>query len=294
MGKELTKEDKIIELLELLSDQNMQEKLEKILELCNYVDSIENKLNHMNDGLQQMKQSNTGEIKETFPVWINEEIHVVAEHLSEQYHSMKIQIKEIKDEILAKATDITEEVKKKGNAALYRVSEFMGVKEKLQSLKTKVQNAKADVEHTIGKLEEFGKGMRQANRKIANTVRVLFEKETIDYRKKEQKFSKTKLLLKPWKGMQSMLESIDKKIDSAMKKVEGLQVEPKQNKDVEKKEQQVTQMGGEGIPMSMAAEQEMVYGADRFEKTQKEKKEKMTKKESEKKPIEKEQKNKSR
>ena len=96
MGKELTKEDKIIELLELLSDQNMQEKLEKILELCNYVDSIENKLNHMNDGLQQMEQSNTGEIKETFPVRFNEEIHVVAEHLSEQYHSMKIQIKEIK------------------------------------------------------------------------------------------------------------------------------------------------------------------------------------------------------
>ena len=63
------------------------------------------------------------------------------EQLSEMLQPMKAQVKEIKDGILAKATDITNEAKVKGKAVLHRMSEFVGLMDKLQSMKENVQTA---------------------------------------------------------------------------------------------------------------------------------------------------------
>ena len=41
MEKELTKEERIIELLEMLSSQDMQEKMENFFQFCAYVDDLE-------------------------------------------------------------------------------------------------------------------------------------------------------------------------------------------------------------------------------------------------------------
>lgn len=275
MGKELTKEDRIIELLEMLSSQNMQEKMENFVQFCTYVDDLENKIAAMQKEMEQMKQMKQGITeapKETKFVRMKAGIQAEMDQLSEKLQPIREQVKEIKENILAKVTDIMDEAKKKGKAALHRMSEFVGLKDKLQSMQEKVQKAQAKVEHTIDKLEEFGKGMRQANRKIANTVRILFDRETVDYRKKEKKISKTQIALKPLHGISFLLKDMDRTLYSAIKKVEGLQVEPRVEQK-EKTKENIERIQGDVNRMPMVAEQEVQYGADLFEQHQKQQKE---------------------
>ena len=272
MGKELTKEDRIIELLEMLSSQNMQEKMENFFQFCTYVDDLENKIAAMQKEMEQMKQGIIEAPKETKFVRMKAGIQAEMDQLSEKLQPMREQVKEIKENILEKVTDITDEAKKKGKAVLHRMSEFVGLKDKLQSMQENVQKAQAKVEHTIDKLEEFGKGMRQANRKIANTVRILFDRETVDYRKKEKKISKTQIALKPLQGISFLLKDMDQTLYSAIKKMEGLQVEPRVEQR-EKTKENIERIQGDVNRMPMVAEQEVQYGADLFEQHQKQQKE---------------------
>lgn len=272
MGKELTKEDGIIELIEMLSNQNMQEKIDNFFQFCAYVDDLENKIAAMQTEIEQMKQGRIGKTKESRFVCMKAGIRAEIEQLSEMLQPMKAQVKEIKDDILAKVTDITNEAKAKGKAVLYRMSEFMGLKDKLQSMKENVKTAQAKVEHTIEKLEEFGKGMRQANRKIANTVRILFDRETVDYRKKEKKISKTQIAIKPLQGISILLKGMDQTLYSTIQKVEGLQVEPKVEQE-QKQQGNMESIQEDGNRMPMVAEQEVQYGADLFEQHQKQQRE---------------------
>ena len=272
MGKELTKEERIIELLEMLSSQDMQEKMENFFQFCAYVDDLENKIAAMQTEVEQLKQGSKGKPKESRSVRVKAGIKAEIEQLSEMLQPMKARVKEIKDGILAKATDITNEAKAKGKAVLHRMSEFMGLKDKLQSMKEHVQTAQEKVEHTIDKLEELGKGMRQANRKIANTVRILFDRETVDYRKKEKKISKTQIALKPLKGISVLLKGMDQTLYSAIQKVEGLQVKPKVEQK-QKPQETTERLQGDVNRMPLVAEQEVQYGADLFEQHQKQQRE---------------------
>ena len=112
--------------------------------------------------------------------------------------------------------------------------------------------------------------MRQANRKIANTVRILFDRETVDYRKKEKKISKTQIAIKPLQGISILLKGMDQTLYSTIQKVEGLQLEPK----VEQKQQgKMESIQEDGNRMPMVAEQEVQYGADLFEQHQKQQRE---------------------
>ena len=272
MGKELTKEERIIELLEMLSSRDMQEKMENFFQFCAYVDDLENKIAAMQTEVEQLKQGSKGKPKESRSVRVKAGIKAEIEQLSEMLQPMKAQVKEIKDCILAKAADIANEAKAKGKAVLYRMSEFIGLKDKLQSMKENVQTAQAKVEHTIEKLEEFGKGMRQANRKIANTVRILFDRETVDYRKKEKRISKTQIALKPFQGISVLLKGMDQTLYSAIQKVEGLQVEPKVEQK-QKPQETTERLQGDVNRMPLVAEQEVQYGADLFEQHQKQQRE---------------------
>ena len=60
--------------------------------------------------------------------------------LEQQCHKMKEQLFEIKEEVRGKASEIVEEVKQKGKKALNKVSEFLGIKEKLQNSEIMCRN----------------------------------------------------------------------------------------------------------------------------------------------------------
>ena len=103
---------------------------------------------------------------------------------------MKEQLFEIKIEVNAKASEIVAETKAKGKAALHKVSEFFGIKEKLESVRDNIHKSVGETEQTMVKLDAFSSGMREAGQKIANTFRAFADKEAVDYDQREKKFSK--------------------------------------------------------------------------------------------------------
>lgn len=92
--------------------------------------------------------------------------------------------------------EINTEVKSKGKEALHNVSEFLGIKDKQESVRDNVRKSIAKTEHTIKNQDAFGSGMREVGQKIANTFRTFVDKETVDYSGKAKKYTKTEIVKK--------------------------------------------------------------------------------------------------
>lgn len=159
--------------------------------------------------------------------------------------------------------------KMRGKAALNRVSEFIGLKDKLVGIRNKVKDGIADTNRTIAKIDSFGKGMREAGQKVANTFRTFADKEEVDYSDKEKKFSKTDVAKKPWKWQKKVYESMVLHLDAAIDKVEDLsrdvELDRMDKKQIDTPEQ-VTDIRDAIAPVSSVAEPtEYQFGAEAFE-----------------------------
>ena len=159
--------------------------------------------------------------------------------------------------------------KMRGKAALNRVSEFIGLKDKLVGIRNKVKEGIADTNRTIAKIDSFGKGMREAGQKVANTFRTFADKEEVDYSEKKKKFSKTEVAKKPWKWQKKVYDSMVLHLDAAIDKLEDLsrnvELDRMEKKQIDKPEQ-VTDIRDAMAPVSSVAEPtEYQYGAEAFE-----------------------------
>ncbi len=214
-----------------------------------YSEQVTEELSSVRKQLEKMEQEKADKtLKAT--------VRKAVESLEQQCQKMKQQLFEIKTEVKAKAFEIVAEAKAKGKAALHKVSEFLGIKDKLESVRDNVRKSIAETEHTINKLDAFGNGMREAGQKIANTFRTFADKETVDYFEKEKKFSKTELVKKPFEAKKKLYQRMEQHLDEALDKVERLAKEPERTKDVEMAEPSM---------LGAVAEQEFQYGADAFE-----------------------------
>lgn len=184
---------------------------------------------------------------------------------------MKEKLFEVKAEIKAKAGEIVTAAKQKGKAALNRVAEFLGIKKKLEGIRQNVQESIADVDKSIGKIDAFGKGMREAGQKIANTFRTFADKPEKEYG--EKKFSKTELIKKPFQAKRKLLSGILNCADAAIEKTEQLAADVKQYQ-TDKAEREMGSVDSmEAVnPAELArvAEPEFQYGAEAFEAHQQE------------------------
>lgn len=183
-------------------------------------------------------------------------IRKTVDSLEQQCQKMKEQLFEIKIEIKAKASEIVSEVKNKGKEALHRVSEFFGIKEKLESVRDNVHRSIGETEQTMAKLDDFGSGMREAGQKIANTFRTFADKEAVDYSDKEKKISKTELVKKPFAIKKKLYENMGQYLDSAIDKANSLAKQPEHAQEVDMAEPAL---------LGMVAEQKFEYGAEAFE-----------------------------
>lgn len=270
----LTGEERIVELLELLNQNQMQDKANMLFEFCSYVEVLEHKLDSMAEEVTSIRKELADMKQSSVPEKIKGRIQTVADNLFAKCCFMKEQVTEVKNYIVGKATDIVAETKKKGWAALQRISEFAKVKEKLEAVRGMVQSSMKDVDETIEKLEKFGKGMREVNQNMANTVRIFLDKDVVDYSQKEKRFSKTEIFSKPWRVKKSLLAGMDKYLEAAIKSVGQLAKKVEREKKEEEEDvvaDVVERLNGRGMDVSMVAEDEYQYGAEKFEEYQKEK-----------------------
>ena len=265
INMELSKDQAILELIALLKQNQRKDAANDVFEMAAYIDGMDKKLDAVMAELvtlkKQLNEMQEKEEKKSLKAALSK----AAEKLEQQCHNMKQRLFKIKTEVKTKATEIVMEVKQEGKRALKKISEFLGVKDKLELLRFNVQEAICGVDKTITKINAFGVGLREASQMAANTFRTFADKEDVDYSQKKKKFSKTEVIKKPWLSKQKLLNSLELHLDAAIDKLDNL------SKDVEiihMEKNPVTHTKVEVVSSGfnqMASEKTYLYGGDIFE-----------------------------
>lgn len=259
-NKRMTKDAIIQELIALLNQSQQREAANSVFELTALIDGMEQKLDFVTDELLSVRKQLERMEQEKADKSLKATIRKAVDSLEQQCHKMKEQLFEVKTEVRGKASEIVAEVKRKGKEAFHKVSEFLGIREKLESMRGNIHKSIAETEQTIEKIDAFGGGMREAGQKIANTFRSFVDKETVDYSNKGKKVYKTELAKKPFVMQKKLYESMEKHLDAAIDRVIAFEKEPEILWKVKI---------AEPVSMGMVAEQQHKYGAEAFEVYQK-------------------------
>lgn len=186
---ELTKDQIIQELIALLNQNQQREAANNVFEMAALIDGMEKRLESVTEELVTVKDQLRKMEEREAEKGLKQSLKRAVNKLEQDCKAMKEKLFEVKTEIKAKAGEIVTAAKKKGKAALNKVAEFLGVKKKLENICQNVQESIADVDKSIGKIDAFGKGMREAGQKFANTFRTFADKPEKEYGEKQ--FAKT-------------------------------------------------------------------------------------------------------
>lgn len=268
--KTMTGEEILQEILGALNGNGMQQAANGIYELCAYVDSMTKKVEDMTEEIAELRDSIQKMEDDKLGNKMKKSLNEAADRLENRCGEIKRQLFEVKEGIKNKAGEIMADFKMRGREALNRVSEFVGLKDKLVGISEKVKDGIADTNRTIAKIDAFGKGMREATQQMANTFRTFADKEEVDYSQREKKFSMTELAKKPWKWQKKVYESMALHLDASIDKVENLardvELDRINKKDVEKETEPVAEEINHLLPVTAVAEpSEYQYGAEIFE-----------------------------
>ena len=274
-GKTLTNEDVIRELLELLKKNAMKEQANDVFEICSYVDGLEKKIDSMTEELTNMQNQIKEMQEDTLVNNAKKALSEAQERLNTRCEQIKSQVYAVKAQVESTAKSIVAEAKAKGRAALYRVSEFLGIKKKLLDIRENVRGAIKTTDKDIAKTALLAKGFREAGQTAANAFRTFADKPEVDYSQKEQKHPITKAVLAPMKAVKKILVSMELHLDASIDKLDNLAMNVQLDKEkhmenAKTKEQtepeRVEAEREEAVYSPMVAEpQEYQYNADAFE-----------------------------
>ena len=270
-------EEVIRELLELLKKNAMKEQANDVFEICSYVDGLEKKIDSMTEELTNMQNQIKEMQEDTLVNNAKKALSEARERLNTRCEQIKSQVLEVKAQVKSTAKSIVDEAKTKGRTALYRVSEFLGIKKMLLDIRENVKGAIKTTDKDIAKTALLAKEFREAGQTAANAFRTFADKPEVDYSQKEQKHPITKAVLAPMKAVKKMLVSMELHLDASIDKLDNLAMNVKLDKEkhmenIKKQEQteperaEAERVEAEIVYSPMVAEpQEYQYNADAFE-----------------------------
>ena len=276
-GKTLTNEEVIRELLELLKKNAMKEQANDVFEICSYVDGLEKKIDSMTEELTNMQNQIKEMQEDTLVNNAKKALSEARERLNTRCEQIKSQVLEVKAQVKSTAKSIIEEAKAKGRTALYRMSEFLGIKKRLLDIRENVRGTIKTTDKDIAKTALLAKGFREAGQTAANAFRTFADKSEVDYSQKEQKHPITKAVLAPMKAVKKMLVSMELHLDASIDKLDNLAMNvqldkekymenAKNLKQTEPERAEAERVEAEVVYSPMVAEpQEYQYNADAFE-----------------------------
>ena len=276
-GKTLTNEEVIRELLELLKKNAMKEQANDVFEICSYVDGLEKKIDSMTEELTNVQNQIKEMQEDTLVNNAKKALSEAQERLNARCEQIKSQVSEVKAQVKSTAKSIVDEAKEKGRSALYRVSEFLGIKKRLLDIRENVRGAIKTTDKDIAKTALLAKGFREAGQTAANAFRTFADKPEVDYSQKEQKHPITKAVLAPMKAVKKMFVSMELHLDASIDKLDNLAMNVQLDKEkhmenAKAQEQTEPEMAeaerveAEIVYSPMVAEpQEYQYNADAFE-----------------------------
>ena len=276
-GKTLTNEEVIRELLELLKKNAMKEQANDVFEICSYVDGLEKKIDSMTEELTNMQNQIKEMQEDTLVNNAKKALSEAQERLNTRREQIKSQVLEVKAQVKSTAKSVVDEAKAKGRTALYRVSEFLGIKKRLLDIRENVRGAIKTTDKDIAKTALLAKGFREAGQTVANAFRTFADKPEVDYSKKEQKNPITKAVLVPMKAVRKLFVLMELHLDASIDKLDNLamnvQIDKEKHKgnvksveQTEPERAEAERVEAEVVYSPMVAEpQEYQYNADAFE-----------------------------
>ena len=270
-GKTLTNEEVVRELFELLKKNAMKEQANDVFEICSYVDGLEKKIDSMTEELTNMQNQIKEMQEDTFVNNAKKALSEAKERLNTRCEQIKSQVLEVKAQVKSTAKSIVDEAKEKGRAALYRVTEFVGIKKRLLNVRTAVKDMIVSTDRDIARTALLAKGLREAGQTINNAFHTFADKPEVDYSQKEQKHPFTKAVLAPMKAVKKLLVSMELQLDASIDKLDNLAMNVQFDKEkrmehTKDKDQKAPDTEREIIYSPMVAEpQEYKYNADAFE-----------------------------
>lgn len=262
----LMEDRNIMELFELLHRNGMKEAADSLFSMAMYVDAMEEKMDSVLEELRAVKRQLGRMEEQELEKRLRQPLQKTADKLEQDCRAIKEILSEVKEAARAKAGEIAAAAKQKGKAALNKVSEFLGIREKLRNIRRDVRASIADVDRCVKKIDAFGTGMREAGQKIANTLRIFAGKPEKEYG--EKKFSKTELLKKPFQAKRKLLVGVMNCADAAIEKTEQLAADVKRYQADKAGRDEESIGNPEDIsPVEFAGmgEPEFLYGAEAFE-----------------------------
>ena len=243
-----------------------------VFEICSYVDGLEKKIDFMTEELTNMQNQIKEMQEDTLVNNAKKALSEAQERLNARCEQIKSQVLEVKAQVKSTAKSVVDEAKAKGRTALYRVSEFLGIKKRLLDIRENVRGAIKTTDKDIAKTALLAKGFREAGQTAANAFRTFADKPEVDYSQKEQKHPITKAVLAPMKAVKKMLVTMELHLDASIDKLDNLAMNvqiDKENRMESTKEQEQTEperVEAEIVNSPMVAEpQEYQYNADAFE-----------------------------
>ena len=230
-GKTLTNEEVIRELLELLKQNAMKEQANDVFEICSYVDGLEKKIDSMTEELTNMQNQIKEMQEDTLINNAKKALTEAQQRLNTRCEQIKKQVLETKEQVKSTAKSIVADAKAKGRAELYRVSEFLGIKNKLLNIRENVKSAIKETDRNIARTAILGKELREAGQTLANAFRTFADKPEVDYTQKEQKHIITKAVLAPMKAVKKMLILMEIHLDASIDKLDNLAMDVQMDKD---------------------------------------------------------------
>ena len=221
-GKTLTNEEVIRELLELLKKNSMKEQANDVFEICSYVDGLEKKIDSMTEELTNMQNQIKEMQEDTLVNNAKKALSEAQDRLNTRCEQIKLQVFQVKVHVKSTAKSIVDEAKVKGREALYRVSEFLGIKNKLLNIRENVRGAIKTSNKDIAKTALLGKELREAGQTTVNAFRTFADKPEVDYSKKEQKNPITKAVLVPMKAVRKLFVLMELHLDASIDKLDNL------------------------------------------------------------------------
>ncbi len=140
-GQTISSDNRIVELLELLTNNQMNAQAEQVKQLCGYVGTLEQQLSSMTEEIKNVRQELVSMKEDTVSKHVKESLQKAADTLQKQCDSLKQQIKEVKQKICERAGKIVDAAKQKGQKALYKITQVTGMRKKLDAVKDKVDRA---------------------------------------------------------------------------------------------------------------------------------------------------------
>ena len=140
-GQTISSDNRIVELLELLTNNQMNAQAEQVKQLCGYVGTLEQQLSSMTEEIKNVRQELVSMKEDTISKHVKESLQKAADTLQKQCDSLKQQINEVKQKICERAGKIVDAAKRKGRRTLYKITQVTGMRKKLDAIKNKVDRA---------------------------------------------------------------------------------------------------------------------------------------------------------